>query len=376
MSKGHISVFKPEGRVLMPSSTSERAGLRKINVLVVDDSAFMRVVIQNILREHPRIGRIFFARDGVEAIEQTVKHSPDVVILDVIMPRMDGITALKEIMRKKPTPVLLLSALSQKDINKALTDGLEGGAVDFLQKPHRTDHGLKSIRFDLLRRVFDAARANIGRIQSFMKAKAVRDFRPLRESRVLTPRQKVLVFAASTGGPRTLDIIISQLPRITPPILVVQHMPEGFTESFALRLNSRTIIAVNEARNRQTLRPSLGLVAPGGKRHMEVEPGSIRSISLKPGPRVNYVIPSADVTMTTAARAFGKGTLGVILTGMGKDGVEGARAIQRVGGKVIVEDPRTCVADGMPKAVISAGLADTHSPAESIPGAIRRLGWL
>ncbi|MFQ5980290.1 MAG: chemotaxis-specific protein-glutamate methyltransferase CheB [Candidatus Heimdallarchaeota archaeon] len=350
----------------------------KLNVLIVDDSAFTRVFLRNILREHPNIGRIHFARDGIEAIEQTVKLSPQVVILDVLMPRMDGIAALKEIMKKKPTPVLLLSALSRKEIDETLKGGLEGGAIGFLQKPQKAkaDQNLDAFRSDLLRRVFAAAETNIARLQNLLKVREAMKLSPLSESKTLSPRQKVIVFAASTGGPSALDIIFSQLPRMTPPCLIIQHMPRGFTESFAKRLDSRTLIAVDEAHNKQTLRPSQALVAPGGDRHMEIVSGSIRSVVLKPGPRVNFVIPSADISMISAAKAFRSGTLGVVLTGIGRDGVEGARAIKNAGGRIIVENPSTCLADGMPSAVFDENLADIVIPAEGIPGAIRRLGWL
>ncbi|MFQ5980287.1 MAG: chemotaxis-specific protein-glutamate methyltransferase CheB [Candidatus Heimdallarchaeota archaeon] len=349
--------------------------LKKIDVLVVDDSAFMRVLLRNLLREDSRIGKIRFGHDGLDAVQKTMSFSPDVVILDIIMPRMDGITALKEIMEKNPTPVLLLSALAREEVDKALKGGLDGGAVDFLQKTSATGKLRESIQPYLLRKVVAAARANVKQLQSLIRVADVQKLPPREDIVPTTLPRKVIVFAASTGGPKTLDLIFSQFPRKTPPILVVQHMDEKFTTSFAERLDLKSSIKVHEARNGQSLRPSTGLVAPGSHFHMDLRSGSIPSVTLVSGPKVNYVRPAADITMSGAASIFGAGTLGIVLTGMGHDGLEGAKAIKDSGGMVIAEAPESCVVDSMPLGVIEAELADVIAPKERIAGSIRRLGW-
>jgi two-component system chemotaxis response regulator CheB len=350
--------------------------LRKIDVLIVDDSAFQRVLLRNLLRDDPRIGKIRFGHDGLEGVKKTLELSPDVVILDIIMPRMDGIAALKEIMEKKPTPVLLLSSLSREEIDKTLKGGLEAGAVDFLQKPSKTGEWRETIQPYLLRKVMAAARANVKRLQTPISPKKIPRLAPREDIKPSMLPKKVIVFAASTGGPKTLDMIFTQFPRITPPILVVQHMDEKFTTSFAERLDTKSSIRVYEARDGQSLRPSIGFVAPGGDYHMDLRQGTVPATALVPGPKVNFVRPAADITMIGAARMFREGALGVVLTGMGRDGLEGAKAIKNVGGMVIAESPESCVVSSMPQSVIDAGLADIVAPKENIASSIRRLGWL
>ncbi|MFX0114838.1 MAG: chemotaxis-specific protein-glutamate methyltransferase CheB [Candidatus Hodarchaeota archaeon] len=350
--------------------------MQKINVLIVDDSGFQRILLQNMLRDDPRIGKIRFGHDGQDGVQKTVEFSPDVVILDIIMPRMDGITALKEIMTKKPTPVLLLSALSKHQVSKALKGGLEGGAVDFLQKPTKKSEWLESQQQTLISKVIAASRANVKRLQNSISSNAGQQLPPREDIKELALTQKAIIFAASTGGPQTLGFILSQLPRTTPPIFVIQHIGEGFTKSLAKTLNLKSEILVKEAVDRQNIQHSTAFVAPGGKFHMEIHSEPNLSICLAPGPPMNFVRPAANVTMNDAAKIFGKGTLGVILTGMGTDALEGAWAIKNAGGKIIVEAPESCVVQSMPLKVIKAGLADIVAPKEEIAAAIRQLGWL
>lgn len=349
--------------------------MRKINVLIVDDSGFQRILLQNMLRDDPRIGKIRFGHNGVDGVKKTIALSPDVVILDVIMPQMDGIAALKEIMKKKPTPVLLLSALSKEQVDKALEGGMEGGAVDFLQKPTGKGEWQESQRQLFLRKVIAASKANVRRLHSPIDQTEIARITPSKGLEASTLTQKIIVFAASIGGPKTLQYIFSQLPQATPPILIVQHMAEGFTKSLAKTLNTGSEVRVTEAKDGQVLQPSTALVAPGGQFHMELKTEKRTAVSLQPGPFVNFVRPAADITMTSAANIFGSGTLGIVLTGMGKDGLEGAWTIKNAGGKVIVETPESCVIPSMPTQVINAGLADDITPKENIAAAIRKLGW-
>ncbi|MFQ5980286.1 MAG: chemotaxis-specific protein-glutamate methyltransferase CheB [Candidatus Heimdallarchaeota archaeon] len=349
--------------------------MRKIDVLIVDDSGFQRILLQNALRGDPRVGKIRFGRDGLDAVQKTMKLSPDVVILDIIMPKMDGIAALKEIMRKKPTPVLLLSALSRDQVDKALSGGLDGGAIDFLQKPTDKNKWLHSQQQILLRKVIAAAQANVKRLGSSIIADKVSGLQSDQKIKSLALRQRVIVFASSTGGPQALRLIFSQFPQATPPILAIQHMAEGFTNSLAKSLNSGSKIQVKEAQDGFLLQPSTALVAPGGDCHMNLSPKPYPSVSLMSGPLVNFVRPAADVTMTSATNIYGTGVLGVILTGMGSDGLEGAWAIKNGGGKIIAEAPESCVVKSMPSKVIDAGLADLVVPKEEIAAAIRQLSW-
>ncbi|MFX0114837.1 MAG: CheB methylesterase domain-containing protein, partial [Candidatus Hodarchaeota archaeon] len=248
--------------------------------------------------------------------------------------------------------------------------------VDFLRKPSKTAEWRDSIQPYLLRKVIAAAKANVKPLQSSTTAREIRKLPPRDDMLLSALPKQVIVFAASTGGPKTLDLIFSQLPKSTPPILVVQHMDEKFTTSFAERLNYKSSIRVNEARDGQSLRPSTGLVAPGSQFHMDLQTGVIPSVALVSGPKVNYVRPAADVTMFGAARVFAGGALGVVLTGMGHDGLEGAKAIKNAGGMIIAEAPDSCVVDSMPVGVIDASLADIVAPKELIASSIRRLGWL
>lgn len=344
-------------------------------MLIVDDSGFQRILLQNALRGDPRIGKIRFGRDGLEAVQKTMKLSPDVVILDIIMPKMDGITALKEIMRKKPTPVILLSALSRDQVDQALSGGLDGGAIDFLQKPTDKNKWLHAQQQLLLRKVIAAAHANVKRLRSSVIADKAPGLQSTQNIKALALRQKVIVFASSTGGPQALRFIFSQFPQATPPILAVQHMPEGFTNSLAKNLNSGSKIQVKEGQDGYLLQLSKALVAPGGEFHMNLSPTPFPSVSLTPGPLMNYVRPAADVTMTSATNIYGAGVLGVVLTGMGSDGLEGAWTIKNGGGKIIAEAPESCVVKSMPSKVIDAGLADLVAPKEEIAAAIRQLGW-
>ncbi|MHA2233214.1 MAG: chemotaxis-specific protein-glutamate methyltransferase CheB [Candidatus Hodarchaeales archaeon] len=349
--------------------------MRKIDVLIVDDSGFQRILLQNALRGDPRIGKIRFGHDGLDAVQKTMKLSPDVVILDIIMPKMDGIAALKEIMRKKPTPVLLLSALSRNQVDNALKGGLDGGAIDFLQKPTDKNKWLHSQQQMLLRKVIAAAQANVKRLRSSIIAEKAPELQASQNIKSLALRQRVIVFASSTGGPQALRFIFSQFPQATPPILAIQHIAEGFTTSLAKNLNSSSKIQVKEAQDGNLLQPSTAYVAPGGENHMKISSKPYPSVSLTPGPLVNFVRPAADVTMTSATNIYGNGVLGVVLTGMGSDGLEGAWAIKNAGGMILAESPESCVVKSMPSKVIDAGLADLVVPKEEIAAGIRQLGW-
>jgi len=341
----------------------------KVRTLIVDDSAYMRVVLKDMLESDQGIEVTGVAKDGLEAIEQVKSLAPDVVLLDIQMPKMDGIAALQRIMKDNPTRVIMLSAMDKKD-DLLPIKALEMGAVDFISKPsgpvsidiiHFSDRIIEIVktaagaRIDALKK----ARAPPPRRLATIRAEKARDLRSI-------------VIAASTGGPRALETIFSALPQDLPsPILIVQHIPEDFSTSFAKRLNSAKGPRVVLATDSQRVERGTAYLAPGGK-HLKLTWRGASSLMVRlddSGP-VNYVKPSADILFRSAAECLGEHTLGVVLTGMGSDGTEGAMAIRKAGGKVIAQDEQSSVVFGMPRSVIEAGAANSVLPLERIPEAI------
>lgn len=375
-----------------------------IRVLVVDDSAFTRKVVSDMLGSDPDITVVDIARDGRAAVEKARALRPDVITMDVEMPVMDGLAALRAIMSERPVPVVMLSALTQE--GAAITiQALELGAVDFVAKPsHSMIVGLGEIRDQLVAKVKLAARAKVrvpggARPGGAGGAKVGGDALPGggghgrtapsetvpsgrlvgRDSRKASPGKEsdiAVVIGSSTGGPSALNQVLPALPGdIRAGILVVQHMPPGFTRSLAARLGEASAIAVKEAEAGDRLADGVALVAPGGH-HMAVIGAGEVVLTVDP-PR-NGVRPSVDTTMESAARVYGDRLVGVVLTGMGRDGAAGMAAIKAAGGRTIAEHESTCVIYGMPKAVIEQGLADVvvpiHEVAEAIVELVRRIG--
>ena len=343
---------------------------RPIRVLVVDDSAFMRLAISHALAEHPAIEVVGTASDGIEALEKVRALRPDVVTLDVEMPRMDGLEALAALMRDRPLPVVMLSSRTTAGA-PATIRALELGAVDFVAKPAPQVAGPRLLREDLTRAVLAAAQA-----RPRPALRPVTAHRPLPASPVApTARAEaahhaecVVAIGCSTGGPRALMDVLPRLPGNLPAaVLVVQHMPAGFTRSLAERLNEASALEVREAEEGETPRPGHALIAPGG-RHMRLDARG--RITLDDGPTVHGVRPSVDVLFASLPPAFGSHCVAAVLTGMGCDGADGAAAIRAAGGRVIVEDEATCVVYGMPRAVAERGLADRQAPLPAIAGAI------
>ena len=350
--------------------------MSKIRTLIVDDSAFMRQFISKIIKSSSIAEVAGVARNGEEAIEKTMSLLPDVIILDVIMPKMDGITALKEIMKRRPTPTLILSSLSRKDVQSVLY-AFESGAVDFLHKPGSTradrQANLPTLQKEILTKIELAAGAQI---QPLLEHK-VEILRPKPSPAPVVERsfERIIVIGASTGGPRTVGGLLRQFPKTCPPILVIQHMPPEFTTRFAMSLNNSCEIRVQEANTGDRLEQGHAYVAKGGN-HLVLDQVSSRSLMLTKDPPVNYRRPSIDSTLFSIAEIYKKKAMCIILTGMGSDGCEGARQVKRHGGTVIAEDESSAVIYGMPKAVIDAGLADYTSSAWKIPSIMRKLGWI
>ncbi|RKZ23556.1 chemotaxis response regulator protein-glutamate methylesterase [bacterium] len=335
-----------------------------IRVLVVDDSAFMRKVIRDILEEDPEIEVVGTARNGIQAIKLVRELKPDVVTMDVEMPKMNGIEALEIIMKENPVPVIMVSAYTREGAGITI-EALEKGAFDFVPKPggpiSLNMHRVKDI---LLEKVKAGALANIEPLFRKIKSKKIR------KGEAKETRDKIVVIGTSTGGPRALSLVLPSIPEdFEAPILVVQHMPKGFTESFAKRLDEVCRLKVKEAEDGELIEPGKIIIAKGGK-HMEVEEGRIK---LKDTPPLHGVKPAVDPLFISAARHYGEKTVGVVLTGMGKDGKLGVEEIKRHGGKVIVQDRETSVVFGMPKAAISTGKVDEVLPLGRIAEGIVRM---
>lgn len=327
----------------------------QIKILVVDDSLFMQKVVSDLLQSDSQMSVIGTARDGIEALSKIASLHPDVVTLDIEMPRMSGLTTLRKIMQTTPLPVVMISALTQRKAQLTLK-ALEFGAVDYVPKPSgQLSLDMDSVKDELISKVKTAASANIMRT----KPRVVDEKAPF----TAKSSDEVISIAASTGGPPAVAHVLRQFPENTPPILVVQHMPRGMTRLFAEGLNQECKFKVKEAEENDVVQEGLALIAPGGF-HMMVTKGG--KISLTTDPPVNYVRPSADVTMDSAAKIYTSKNIGVVLTGMGTDGAKGIEAIKKRGGVTIAQDKETCVVFGMPCAAIKTGCVDVVAPLERI----------
>ncbi len=349
-----------------------------LRVLVVDDSAYNRKSIGEILGQSPQVQVVGKAADGEEALRLVTTLRPDVITLDLEMPRMDGFTFLRILMSKMPTPVVVVSSYNQKEnVSKAL----ELGALDFVAKPDRyADAELGGIRDELLQKVLLARSL---RSPSFLAARQAMEsisgtqVEPARkEGPVLAPRY-VVAIASSTGGPTALMEIFARLPRRSPSaLLIAQHMPDKFTRTFAERLDRRSLLKVSEAQELDAVGQGMGFVCPGRRcMHLEVVPGTsdLRLRVRQPDESDRYV-PSADRLFNSVARTVGSRGIGVILTGMGDDGMHGAKAILRAGGTVIAESEETAVVYGMPGAAVRAGAVTRSLPLPQIGEWLAGLG--
>jgi len=330
---------------------------RPIRVLVVDDSAFIRHSIAKHLEADPEITVVGKAYDGLDALTQIAALKPDVVTLDVEMPRMDGLAALRRIMAEYPTPVIMLSAYTRRGA-RATIQALMRGAVDFVPKP-AIHAELDDVIEELIDKVKVAASAPAASRLSSLPVHPGPSA-PRSRPRPVHKGDPLIIIGASTGGPRALQQILSDLPADLPAaVTVVQHMPAGFTEALAQRLNESSPLVVQEAAHGDRLARGLALLAPGGS-HLRFN--GRRQVSLDQGPRRNGVRPALDVSMESAAARHGTAVIGVVLTGMGSDGTLGARQIKAAGGRVIAEHESTSVVYGMPRSVIEAGLVDRVAP--------------
>ncbi len=352
---------------------------RKIKILVADDSAFMRKSISLLLESDPGIQVIDTAVDGIDAINKIKKLKPDIVTLDIEMPKMDGITALGIIMKECPTPVIMLSSLTTEGAEITLK-ALDLGAVDFIPKASSfVSISINTIKQDLLRKVKEIYKNKsvVSRV-SFLnsskkfafKRKNVGSFNIKLPSRIY----KALALGVSTGGPISLQKVIPLLSdKIKIPIFVVQHMPPKFTASLAERLNAMSRIEVKEAANGEVVRNGVVYIAPGGN-HMTLKRDKMNNVTINISEMPNDIInrPSVDIMFESVQNIYGKNTLGLIMTGMGRDGLEGVKKLKSIGGHCIAQDENSSVVYGMPRAIVDNGLADVIASLEEIPQIINR----
>lgn len=339
---------------------------KKISVLLVDDSAVVRQVLLAILNDTPDMYVMGAASDPIFAMDKLAREWPDVIVLDVEMPRMDGITFLKKIMSERPTPVVICSSLTQKGAETSL-QALSAGAVEIITKPAT---GLKNFLIDsaaqLVAAIRAAAHSNVKNLGKRVAAPILTPAQKLTADAILPAAsgqamaqttERIVAIGTSTGGTQALEAVLTALPRVCPGIVIVQHMPEKFTASFAARLDSLCQIEVREARHNDRILPGLALIAPGGKHMMVTRSGAYYHVQVIDGPLVNRHRPSVDVLFRSVARFAGKNATGIIMTGMGDDGARGLKEMLDAGSSTVAQDEASCVVFGMPKEAIKLNAA-------------------
>ncbi|WP_101758281.1 chemotaxis response regulator protein-glutamate methylesterase [Oceanicoccus sp. KOV_DT_Chl] len=337
-----------------------------IKIMIVDDSAVVRQVLSSVLNEAPDLTVMAVASDPIFARNHLKKQWPDVIILDIEMPRMDGLTFLREIMAERPTPVVICSSLAAKGCELSL-QALSAGAVDIVTKPQLGLQGfLQETKLEFWQIIRAASQAKIAR-QYKPKATNIL-IEPIKDiTRMAHTTDRIAVIGTSTGGTQALEFILAQLPRTCQGLAVVQHMPEKFTAAFAARLNDLCEVEVKEAESGDRLIPGRVLIAPGGH-HLEIQRSGAQYIAkVFRGPAVNRHCPSVDVLFRSVAKNVGKNAMGVIMTGMGDDGAQGLLAMRKVGSETIAQDEASSVVFGMPKEAINIGAASQIASLNDIP---------
>ncbi len=339
--------------------------MTRIKVLIVDDSAVVRQVLTANLSQDPGIEVIGAASDPVFAMAKMQGQWPDVIVLDVEMPRMDGITFLKQLMSVRPTPVVICSTLTEKGAETTM-QALAAGAVSIVAKPKL---GLKQFLQEdsesLVIAVKAAARANLRRlavsaaalppVQAKLTADAIL---PAGVHAMAETTDRVIAIGTSTGGTQALEVVLTALPRVCPGIVIVQHMPEKFTGAFAARLNNLCQAEVREAVNGDRVMPGRALIAPGGRHMLLKRSGARYYVEIVDGPPVSRHRPSVDVLFRSVAKCAGKNALGIIMTGMGDDGAKGLKEMHDMGARTVAQDEDSCVVYGMPKEAVKLGCVD------------------
>ncbi len=355
----------------------------KIKVLIVDDSAIVRQALTEIFNSDPGIEVMATASDPYIAAKKMQKEVPDVISLDIEMPRMDGLTFLRKIMSQHPIPVVIISSLTQKGSETALK-ALEFGAVEIIPKPDLHDkQNIKEAKIKLCDKIKAAAISRTRRRKFTRQAITPTHIEPKHtadavikeqyQKSMLKTTEKVVAVGASTGGTEALRTFLENLSIDTPGIVIVQHMPEVFTRSFANRLNELCKVTVKEAENGDTVLRGQVLIAPGNKHMLLKRSGARYYVEVREGPLVNRHRPSVDVLFRSTARYAGKNAIGIIMTGMGDDGAKGMLELKQAGAFTIAQDEKSCVVFGMPKEAIKLKAVDKVLPLENIAGYVSKM---
>jgi two-component system chemotaxis response regulator CheB len=351
--------------------------VRRIRVVVVDDSALVRSVLKEVIDHEPDMTVVGVAPDPLVAREMIRELSPDVITLDVEMPRMDGLDFLERLMRLKPTPVIMVSSLTERGSEAALR-ALELGAVDFVAKPKLAiADGLREYGREITDKIRTASIARVRRGPARMDVSPAlsADAILAHDARRVVGTEKVLAVGASTGGTEAIKVVLAALPPDCPGMVITQHMPEAFTRAFAARLDSLCRIRVKEAEAGERVLPGHAYVAPGHSHLLLERSGANYVLRLSDGPPVNRHRPSVDVLFRSVANAAGRNAVGILLTGMGKDGAAGMLEMRQAGAWTIAQDEATCVVYGMPREAVALGAAEDVAPLGDIAGrAMGRFG--
>lgn len=351
-----------------------------IRVLVVDDSAFMRKVLSDVFAGESDFSVVDTARNGQDALEKIKKHKPDVVTMDIEMPIMDGISALEKIMSECPVPIIMVSSLTRDGANATIR-ALELGAVDFIAKTSGPISSVSGIQAELLAKCRAAVKSNLRQITISRSKSVLAPVTPAPTAKTIqfppltaTVTEQIVAIGTSTGGPRALQEILTKLPGNLPcGVIIVQHMPPGFTKSLSERLNALCSLSVKEAEQNDVIRPGLVLIAPGDY-HITLEREVGKTVvKLNQDPPFGGHRPAVDPMMESVAAIYGKNTLGVILTGMGHDGAKGIQLIKKCNGYTIAEDQSTAVVFGMPKSAIELNAVDKIVPLPQVASEIVRV---
>ncbi len=348
-----------------PVSTRPKIVSAPVRVLIVDDSATVRRVLTQELSKQPGIEVIGAAPDPYAARDMIVHENPDVLTLDIEMPRMDGLTFLDRLMARHPMPVIVVSSLGQKGSEVAL-DALSRGAVDFVGKPGAA-YAVGDMARDLAEKIQMARWVDVKKLLAHRNAQPLP---PMRSKALIRTTRQILAVGASTGGTEAISLLLRGFPASCPPTLVVQHMPAQFTTAFAKRLNELCAPDVREAKDGDALVPGQVLLAPGSF-HMELRRhGALYLVKLHQGAPVFYQRPSVDVLFQSVADYAGANAVGVILTGMGQDGARGLLAMRRAGARTFAQDENSCVVFGMPKAAVELDAVDAVMPIEKMSASV------
>lgn len=346
---------------------------KKIRVVVVDDSALVRSLVAEIINRQPDMECVGAANDPLIAREMIRELNPDVITLDVEMPKMDGIDFLARLMRLRPMPVVMVSTLTERGADVTMK-ALELGAVDFVAKPRiGLAEGLRELSGQIVEKIRVAATARVHRVADQSKGKIDRQvLSPVVNSAVYgrVSTEKLVAIGASTGGTEAIKEVLMKMPANAPGIVITQHMPPGFTSSFASRLNGLCQIAVKEAVHGERILPGHAYIAPGGKQFSVGRSGANYTCNVEDGEPVNRHKPSVEVLFLSVAKAAGPNALGVMLTGMGNDGARAMRVMRDAGSYNFCQDEASCIVFGMPREAIAAGAADEVKPLGEIADAL------